>query len=166
MNSLYVVYMLNFMEGALPELQSMCSDMRKITLLVVHCSANREGCTLRMADIDRYHRSLGWKGCGYHYVIPTDGAIETGRAEERVGAHCKNHNRHSIGVCYIGGLAADGMTPMDTRTVAQKRALRRLLEELHRRFPKALILGHCDLDPMKPCCPGFDVVKEFRELMT
>ena len=43
--------------------------MRTITLIVVHCSANKAGSTIRMADIDRYHRSLGWKGCGYHYVI-------------------------------------------------------------------------------------------------
>lgn len=46
--------------------------MRSITLIVVHCSANRAGSALRLADIDRHHRSLGWKGCGYHYVIPTD----------------------------------------------------------------------------------------------
>ena len=131
--------------------------MRKITLIIVHCSANREGSKLRMADIDRYHRSLGWKGCGYHYVIPTDGTIEAGREEERIGAHCRNHNRHSIGVCYIGGLAADGVTPKDTRTRAQKLALKRLLEDLHQRYPKALILGHCDLEPMKPDCPGFKV---------
>ena len=39
--------------------------MRTISLIVVHCTANRAGSTLRMADIDRYHRSLGWRGCGY-----------------------------------------------------------------------------------------------------
>ena len=129
--------------------------MRRITLIIVHCTANRAGSALRMADIDRYHRSLGWKGCGYHYVIPTDGTIEAGRPEEMVGAHCKYHNRHSIGVAYVGGLAADGQTPCDTRTEAQKRALKCLLEDLHTRYPKALIVGHCDLDPRKPNCPGF-----------
>ena len=113
-----------------------------------------------MADIDRYHRSLGWKGCGYHYVIPTDGTIEQGRPEEMKGAHCKNHNCHSIGVCYIGGLAADGKSPKDTRTEEQKRALRVLIEELKGRYPKALVVGHCDLDPMKPCCPGFRVIND------
>ena len=79
--------------------------MRTVTLIIVHCTANRAGSALRMADIDRYHRFLGWLGCGYHYVIPTDGAIEPGRPEEFVGAHCRNHNRHSIGVAYVGGLA-------------------------------------------------------------
>lgn len=136
--------------------------MRTITLIIVHCSANRAGSALRMADIDSYHRSLGWIGCGYHYVIPTDGTIEPGRPDEMVGAHCKNHNRHSIGVCYIGGLSADGK-PMDTRTDAQRIALRTLLEQLHRRYPDALIVGHRDLDPQK-VCPCFDVANEYHDL--
>ena len=131
--------------------------MRTISLIIVHCTANRAGSALRMADIDRYHRSLGWIGCGYHYVIPTDGAIEAGRPEELVGAHCKHHNRHSIGVAYVGGLAQDGKTPCDTRTEAQKAALNKLLSDLQARYPKALIVGHSDLDPQKPDCPGFNV---------
>lgn len=133
--------------------------MRSITLIIVHCSANKAGSALRMADIDRYHRSLGWKCCGYHYVIPTDGTIEIGRPEEMVGAHCVNHNKYSIGVCYIGGLAADGITPADTRTEAQKRALQQLLADLKQRYPKALVLGHCELDYRKPHCPGFDAAE-------
>ncbi|MCI7009856.1 MAG: N-acetylmuramoyl-L-alanine amidase [Parabacteroides sp.] len=136
--------------------------MRKITLIIVHCSANRSGSALRMVDMDRYHRSLGWKGCGYHYVIPTDGTIEPGRPEEIVGAHCRGHNAHSIGVCYIGGLTADGKRPQDTRTEAQKMALRRLLTDLHIRYPTALIVGHSDLDPQKPHCPGFNVIKTYH----
>lgn len=136
--------------------------MRTITLIIVHCSANRADSALRMADIDRYHRSLGRMGCGYHYVIPTDGSIEPGRPEEKIGAHCRHHNRHSIGVCYIGGLSEDGL-PADTRTEAQRIALRSLLEQLHRRYPKALIVGHRDLNPRK-ACPCFDVVSEYRDL--
>ena len=139
--------------------------MRTISLIVVHCSANRSGSTFRMADIDRLHRSWGWVGCGYHYVIPTDGTIEAGRPEAKKGAHsAPRYNPHSIGVCYIGGLAADGVTPQDTRTEAQKRSLRKLLEELHARYPKALILGHRDLSLEKPHCPGFNVVNEYWDL--
>ena len=138
--------------------------MRNITFIVVHCSANSEGSKLRVRDIDRYHRSLGWNGCGYHSVIPTDGTIEHGREESVAGAHCKGHNSHSIGVCYVGGLAGDCRTPKDTRTVVQKDALRRLLTDLHRRYPKALIVGHADLDRRKPYCPGFDVIKEYQDL--
>lgn len=133
--------------------------MRTITLIIVHCSANKAGSALRLADIDRYHRSKGWKGCGYHYVIPADGTIEAGRAEEMPGAHCRNHNRHSIGVCYIGGLAENGL-PADTRTGAQRIALRKLLGDLHRRYPNALIVGHRDLDGRK-ACPCFDAAAEY-----
>lgn len=136
--------------------------MRKITLIVLHCSANKAGSPWRMEDIDGYHRSLGWKRCGYHYVIPTDGTIETGREESETGAHCLNHNRHSIGVCYIGGLSADGK-PEDTRTPAQRAALRNLLETLHRKYPEALIVGHRDLDARK-ACPCFDAVSEYADL--
>ena len=136
--------------------------MRTITLIIVHCSANQAGSAFRMADIDGYHRSLGWIGCGYHYVIPTDGTIEPSRPEEMVGAHCKNHNRHSIGVCYIGGLSQDGQ-PTDTRTEAQRLALRHLLEDLHRRYPQAFIVGHRDLESSKTC-PCYDVVGEYRNL--
>ena len=123
--------------------------MRNVTLIVVHCSANKAGSALRAADIDRYHRSLGWKGCGYHY-------------EMKIGAHCKNHNRHSLGVCYIGGLDAQG-NPADTRTPAQRVALRKLLERLHRKYPKAVIVGHRDLDSHK-ACPCFDAVREYLDL--
>ena len=136
--------------------------MRTVTLIVVHCSANRAGSALRLADIDRYHRSLGWKGCGYHYVVATDGTVEAGREEAEAGAHCRNHNRHSIGVCYIGGLSEEGR-PEDTRTDAQRTALRGLLETLHRRYPHALIVGHRDLDPRK-ACPCFDAAREYADL--
>ena len=136
--------------------------MRTITHIIVHCSANKAGSALRMADIDRIHRTQnGWNGCGYHYVIPTDGTIERGRPEQLPGAHCRGHNRHSIGVCYIGGLSPDGHTPADTRTPAQRTALRRLILQLRVRYPTARVVGHCDLDPRKPHCPGFPAAREY-----
>lgn len=137
--------------------------MRKITLIVVHCSANKKGCKLRCRDIDRYHRSLSYRCCGYHYVITTDGTIETARPPEMIGAHCKNHNRHSIGVCYIGGPASDGKTPKDTRTYEQRVALRTLLTALHESYPTALIVGHHDLNPME-ACPCLNVTAEYADL--
>jgi N-acetyl-anhydromuramyl-L-alanine amidase AmpD len=83
-----------------------------------------------------------------------------------VGAHClvKGHhyNTHSIGVCYEGGLDARGQ-PADTRTTAQKLALRHLLEDLHRRYPRALIVGHRDLSPDRKC-PCFDAYHEYADL--
>lgn len=147
---------------ALPE-ERLEAAYETVSLIIVHCSANKAGSALRTEDIDRYHRSLGWKCCGYHYVIPTDGMIEAGRPEELVGAHCEHHNSHSIGICYIGGLDDGGTTPKDTRTEAQKATLRKLIEQLHQRYPKALIVGHHDLNPQK-ACPCFHVTAEYIDL--
>ena len=137
--------------------------MRRITLIVVHCSAVRPGQTSSAAQIDTWHRQRGFHlGIGYHYVIRRNGEIEAGRPEWMVGAHCQNHNSHSIGVCYEGGLDADGL-PADTRTPRQKAALRQLLTALHQRYPRALIVGHHDLNPQK-ACPCLPVVTEYSDL--
>ena len=83
-----------------------------------------------------------------------------------IGAHChvkgQNHNKYSIGVCYEGGLDIRGQ-PADTRTAEQKAAMRQLLEDLHRRYPRAVIVGHHDLNPHKDC-PCFDAVNEYKDL--
>ena len=138
--------------------------MRTITLIIIHCSAVRPDQMSSAAQIDSWHRERGWKlGIGYHYVIRRDGTIEPGRPEWLIGAHCKNHNAHSIGICYEGGLDARGQ-PADTRTLEQKLAMVQLLEVLHRRYPKALIVGHHDLNSHKACPCIANVAKEYAAL--
>ncbi len=118
--------------------------MRKIDLIIIHCSATAEGKDFRTADIDRWHRQQGFKSIGYHFVVRLNGEVERGRPIAEVGAHCKGHNATSIGVCYIGGLDADGKRPKDTRTENQKKVLMALLTLLKLRFPNAEIRGHRD----------------------
>ena len=134
-------------------------------MLIIHCSAVRPDQTSSVAQIDTWHRRDNhWKfGIGYHYVVRRDGTIEPGRPEWMVGAHCKNHNAHSIGICYEGGLNIRGQ-PDDTRTEAQKVSMRHLLEELHQRYPRAIIIGHHDLNPLKDCPCIKDVVHEYADL--
>ena len=137
--------------------------MRVITMIVLHCSAVRPDQQSSAAQIDTWHRQRGFHlGIGYHYVVRRNGSIEPGR-EWMVGAHCQNHNQHSIGVCYEGGLDIRGQ-PADTRTEAQKASLRRLLEELHERYPRAVILGHHDLNPHKACPCIENVAREYADL--
>ena len=138
--------------------------MRVITLLIIHCSAVKPDQTSSAAQIDTWHRQRGWKfGIGYHYVVRRNGEIEPGRPEWMIGAHCLNHNAHSIGICYEGGLDARGQ-PADTRTLEQKLAMVQLLEVLHRKYPKALIVGHHDLNPHKACPCIANVAKEYAAL--
>ena len=138
--------------------------MRLITLIVIHCSAVRPDQMSSVAQIDTWHHDRGYKfGVGYHYVIRRDGTIEAGRPEWMVGAHCVNHNKYSIGVCYEGGLDARGQ-PADTRTAEQKATLRQLLTDLHRRYPRAVIVGHHDLNPQKDCPCIENVAREYADL--
>lgn len=158
--------------------------MRIITLLIIHCSATLEGKDYTVADIEQWHRSRGFATIGYHYVIYRDGTIHEGRPENVVGAHCKGHNDHSIGICYIGGLANEHqpkhsdslsvvssrepassckMVPRDTRTPEQKASLLTLLKQLKHRYPHAIITSHHTFDPQK-ACPCFDADSEYLEL--
>ena len=138
--------------------------MRTITLLILHCSAVRPDQQSSVAQINTWHHQRGFHlGIGYHYVVRRDGSVETGRPEYLIGAHCLNHNAHSIGICYEGGLDIRGQ-PADTRTAAQKASLRTLLEDLHRRYPKALIVGHHDLNPQKACPCIENVAREYADL--
>ena len=138
--------------------------MRTITLIVIHCSAVRPDQLSSAAQIDTWHRKdRHYKfGIGYHYVIRRNGDIEPGRPEWLIGAHCLNHNKYSIGVCYEGGLNARGQ-PEDTRTAEQKAAMLRLLQQLHQRYPRAVIVGHRDLTHDR-ACPCFDAAREYADL--
>jgi N-acetylmuramoyl-L-alanine amidase len=150
--------------------------MRKINLIVVHCSATPEGRDVTAADINKMHIARGFKKIGYHYVVRLDGTVETGRKENEIGAHAKGYNANSIGVCYVGGLASDGKTPKDTRTPAQKSALKKLLHTLKQRYPDARIVGHRDLSPDTnhngkvdkwewiKACPCFDAIPEYANI--
>lgn len=133
---------------------------RKITEIIVHCTATQEGEHFTVSDITRWHKQRGYSTIGYHYVIYLDGTRHLGRDVNISGAHCKEHNSHSIGICYVGGLASDNKTPKDTRTQAQKTALLALLRELRRVYPMARIYGHNELS--SKACPCFDCKTEYR----
>lgn len=131
--------------------------MRSITQIIIHCSATPEGKDYTVADIDRWHKARGFKMIGYHYVIYRDGCIHTGRPLEMVGAHCKGHNAHSIGICYIGGVDANNH-PKDTRTLAQRKSLLSLVKSLQKEHPQATLHGHREFAPKS--CPCFSVPSE------
>ena len=132
--------------------------MRQIKEIILHCSATADGRDYTVADIDGWHKARGWRCIGYHYVIYRDGSVHTGRPVAQIGAHCTGHNANSIGVCYIGGCAADGKTPKDTRTPQQREALRRLVADLQKQYPGATVHGHREF--AAKACPSFDVKTE------
>lgn len=153
--------------------------MNKIDSIVIHCSATKEGVDYRVKDIDKWHRERGFQMIGYHYVIDLDGTVELGRPLSMNGAHCntaglsgESYNKHSIGICYVGGLDKNGKAK-DTRTDAQKAALRTLVAKLREKYSIKEVIGHRDASPDKngdgkitpdeyiKLCPCFDVKSEF-----
>lgn len=133
--------------------------MRGIKEIILHCSATKEGKDFGRIDIDRWHREQGFYGIGYHYVIRLDGTIEKGRELDVNGAHCANHNTYSVGICYIGGLDADGKAK-DTRTPEQKASMHRLVDALRTVFNIPETAVHCHNEYAAKACPCFSM-KDF-----
>lgn len=147
---------------------------RPISAIAIHCAATPNGRTLfagasgkpgfrtPVMEIDSWHAARGFKRnlaarerhnpglccVGYHYVIYTNGAIATGRAESEVGAHVAGFNSKSLGVCLVG---TDQFTP------EQWAALADLVRGLQKRYPDARVLGHRDFPQVAKSCPGFSV---------
>lgn len=140
--------------------------MRHIGKIIIHCSATRPGWMSantpeeKTAEIRRWHvEDHGWSDIGYHYVIDRDGTIVPGRPVERIGAHTRGHNRHSIGVCLIGGHGSASTDHFrDNFTPEQEAALSGILQDFSRDLPDFLTVhGHNEFAPK--ACPGFDVQK-------
>jgi hypothetical protein len=132
--------------------------MRQLNEIIVHCTATKEGDNVTSADIRRWHKAKGWSDIGYHYVVRLDGTIEEGRPLTVAGAHCVGHNADTIGVVYVGGLDKNGKAA-DTRTAAQKRALRILINGLKKTYNIKKVSGHRDY--ANKACPCFDATKEY-----
>lgn len=128
--------------------------MRKIKEIILHCSATKEGVNVTPSQIKQWHLQRGFIDIGYHYVITLDGKLHIGRKIREVGAHCKGHNKYSIGICYVGGLDSRGH-PKDTRTDAQRDSLLRLLRQLKGIYRDATIHGHREF--ANKACPCFNV---------
>lgn len=155
---------------------------RRIDWIVVHCTASKEGTNLTVEQIRAQHKNQGWSDIGYHYVVDLYGNVHLGRDVDIAGSHVAGHNSNSIGVVYVGGLENMPGVPYnklkakDTRTLAQKKALRDLLKDLRELYPTAKIQGHRDFSPDKnhngviepsewiKDCPCFDAKNEYKGL--
>ena len=95
--------------------------MRKIDLIVIHCSATREDRCFTEFDLDVCHRRRGFNGPGYHFYIRKDGRIVSTRPVEKIGAHAKGHNATSIGICYeVAGTFDAGVGENVIETVSRQ----------------------------------------------
>jgi N-acetylmuramoyl-L-alanine amidase len=136
--------------------------MRNINFLAVHCTATAQ--TTSVSSIQNYWKNnLGWKNPGYHYIIKPDGEVVNLLPIDQVSNGVAGHNSVTVNISYIGGIDTKG-APKDTRTAAQKASMLKLLIELKKQFPKAIIQGHRDFPLVAKACPSFDAKTEYQKL--
>ena len=146
--------------------------------------------------IDQWHRDNGWSEIGYHRVIlngkpksksaydaARDGEVQKGRADHKMGAHCKSKgmNTCTFGISSVGdpGTVPAGATQADAAlttkkylTAKQAKALVDLVARMCIQFgwdPKGtfkhpdtgatvnVISQHSDHEPAKPFCASLNL---------
>jgi hypothetical protein len=85
----------------------------------------------RAKEFHAFHKSKGWGGMAYHYLIGDDGTLVCARPTLLKGAHTGGHNSNNIGIV-MPGTAGDLPTP------AQRKTYRWLIRNAHTmKLPKA-----------------------------
>ena len=133
--------------------------MRKIDLIILHCSASNNPKHDDISVMRKWHQRRGWRDVGYHYFIKAeDGAIQKGRDEKEIGAHCRGKNTNSIGICLHGLLASDF-------TEAQLNSAAVLIMDIFDRYPDRIIdvVPHRIFSETKSC-PVFNMIEIFKRL--
>ena len=151
--------------------------MAKLKYLVIHCTASPAGRKVSASAIRRMHTlpvsqgGRGWKQVGYTDMIHLDGRVErlVNNNEDanvdpwEVTNGAKGYNSVSRHIVYVGGVSKNDVNkPEDTRTEAQKEALKKYVLDFHKRFPDVKIIGHREV--AAKACPSFDVQAWLKEI--
>ena len=143
----------------------------------IHCADTKANPKLGGADVRKWHTDpvskggRGWAVPGYSMVIRTDGTIDNlVKFDEdqfvqswEVTNGAAGWNGVSRHVCYIGGQDAQGHYA-DSRTAQQKQVLKDMVLRAVARHPDIKVLGHYQIQPAKPFCPGFNVPAWLRSI--
>ena len=110
------------------------------------------------------HKSKGWGGIGYHFVIRKNGAIERGRPEDKLGTHVYHNNTGTLGI-HVGGHFDYGK-PTD----AQVKSLTGLLRDLCSKYgipaDRQHIMGHKEFpENADTACPGSNMMSILDDIV-
>lgn len=155
--------------------QSIDTKSNKLQLLIIHCSATREGKDVSAQRIYKLHTSpkekggMGWKKAGYRDVIELDGKIVNLHkynndsivqvSEITNGTYA--YNRISANVCYIGGMDSAYKHAKNTLTPQQDSALKQYVLTFIKLHPTCYVAGHNQFAYKN--CPSFDVPTKCKE---
>lgn len=128
--------------------------MRKITHIVLHCTATPQAATVK--SIQRYWKEeLKWDSPGYHFILLPDGTVVNLWPIDKPSNGVKGHNARSIHISYIGGVDSKN-NAIDNRTDSQIAAQIALIKKYKAMFPNAEVVGHRDFPGVTKECPSFD----------
>ena len=98
--------------------------MRTIKYIAIHCTATPQSATID--SIRNYWKNvLKWKQPGYHYIVKPDGSVVNLLDIDKISNGVKGYNHETINISYIGGIDEASGNPKDTRTDAQKVAIKK-----------------------------------------
>jgi N-acetylmuramoyl-L-alanine amidase len=131
-----------------------------IRFLTIHCAATPEGRDNSAAEVNAWDIEM-FGQISYHWIVELDGDAIRGLSDTFRGAHVGRANTGNIGICYVGGTTTRnlGAKPKDTRTKAQKIALRTLVRTYQARVPGIIVRGHNEWPGVAKACPSFSVAK-------
>jgi len=138
--------------------------MREINKIIIHCSDSAFG---DAKLINKWHLERGFDEIGYNYVICNgyiesskhynkyaDGEVQIGRDIEKIPAHCRGQNSHSIGICLIG---VDEFS--DVQLAESLILVRKLMKKYNLKISD--VYGHYEFNTNKTC-PNIDM-NSYRE---
>ena len=126
--------------------------------VTIHAAATFPSMDIDIRTIRQWHvQDRGFNDVGYHYFIKRDGTVQKGRQERVTGAHVGGYNTDNIGVCMAGGLKEGTKIPEDNFTQAQWTSLNKLLDDIIKRYPSIIVMGHNGFKGYESRgCPCFD----------
>lgn len=149
--------------------------MRTIKRIFIHCTAGYQSSYSDAGLVAEFKRK-GWSAPGYHYVVRPDGSIFNMWPEDKISNGVAGFNSTAINISYVGGVDKTHPKGIDNRTDAQKQALIILLQDLKKKYPNAVIMGHRDASPDKngngiiepseyiKACPCFNAMEEYKNI--
>lgn len=122
------------------------TPIKKVDTIVAHHPAHK---SCGFQELHESHLAKGWNGIGYNYFVTFEGKVIEGRGKH-IGAHCENHNSHSLGVCFQDNFEIQKM--MDNQVEAEGWLIAQLIREYDLSIND--IIEHKKKPGASTLCPG------------
>jgi len=148
--NLYIATNFTFKETLLPRKSTKYVIVHHSEILKPH----------NVNDVHQLHLKLKMAGIGYHFFIRKDGSIYQGRPLDTVGAHVRDFNSASVGVCFEGHFDLERINDLQYQKGVE------LIAAIVKRYPGSTVKFHNQYTTKKNC-PGklFPCIELLQDVM-